>query len=586
MAHQLITINDLALQTANLNVSEPTLQLVPEVLVERFVLVGKIQGKKAFNYKTIRDSLIRSWRTRNDFEVTIDPSGVCVISFQTSEDLEMVWSGRPWCISNYLLVVQKWPPELSLDAIDFTTSPFWIRVTGLPANQITNHNANKIGSLFEELLGYELNMVRGRTAHGTIRLQVLLNLGNPLRRGFSLPMQYGETKWIPFTYERLPEFCYRCGIIGHFAQSCKAVVGVPTQQVYGPDLRVGYISLVPPVHRPIGRGPVPTRVAEITTVHAGGGTEAILPPDNRGGLVQRSAINRQAATLSEDKKAAGFLEPAFEIPKVGLNVCQTVGKDKKLKGKLCEKMPDEGMAVCLTETPHLGIGPAFSDGPAGLGTQLPKPTHHPTTLKACIMEETLKTTKPKIQHPESYQKIHLDPYIFGCNPHFLPGPNSKSILCSAKILEELGMLHLFIPNSLDASNEPSLQIQSEKQEDKTTPNADNPNPVPRFIPTARIVDGIGRSIHNYRADQLSRRIRLKARARQVSTVTITEVVGENDPVHRAAVVHGADEKEKMVPKAKRNREEEEDVNNAKKNCVVQDMEEVEGASLIGPQFHK
>lgn len=58
--------------------------------------------------------------------------------------------------------------------------------------------------------------------------------------------------WVQLKYERLPNFCFACGIISHSGRYCPTVFGVPMvggEQLFGPDLRAGGRSNMPPVNR-------------------------------------------------------------------------------------------------------------------------------------------------------------------------------------------------------------------------------------------------------------------------------------------------------------------------------------------------
>ena len=39
-------------------------------------------------------------------------------------------------------------------------------------------------------------------------------------RGKKVTIEGGESQWIQLRYERLPNFCYRCGILSHALREC------------------------------------------------------------------------------------------------------------------------------------------------------------------------------------------------------------------------------------------------------------------------------------------------------------------------------------------------------------------------------
>lgn len=55
----------------------------------------------------------------------------------------------------------------------------------------------------------------------SIRVKINLNLNNPLKKGTKIKIGSTNPMWIPVTYERLPSFCYWCGIIGHNYRECE-----------------------------------------------------------------------------------------------------------------------------------------------------------------------------------------------------------------------------------------------------------------------------------------------------------------------------------------------------------------------------
>ncbi|KAL7182160.1 hypothetical protein ACSBR1_040967 [Camellia fascicularis] len=82
-------------------------------------------------------------------------------------------------------------------------------------------------------------------ARSFLRLRVDINTSLPVPRGFLLkrPTTHSQDQsdiWVDFKYERLSDFCYDCGRIGHDSNSCKFMSKEEGRQSgYGPELRTG-----------------------------------------------------------------------------------------------------------------------------------------------------------------------------------------------------------------------------------------------------------------------------------------------------------------------------------------------------------
>ena len=75
-----------------------------------------------------------------------------------------------------------------------------------------------------------------------MRVRVQVDISKPLCRGRKLGLANGEEKWVSFRYERLPNFCYWCGLLTHGEKDCE--VWLENQETlsreargYGPWLR-------------------------------------------------------------------------------------------------------------------------------------------------------------------------------------------------------------------------------------------------------------------------------------------------------------------------------------------------------------
>ena len=55
------------------------------------------------------------------------------------------------------------------------------------------------------------------------RIRVDIDITKPLMRGKMIHIEDVEEGWVYFKYERLPTFCYCCGILGHQERECQTI---------------------------------------------------------------------------------------------------------------------------------------------------------------------------------------------------------------------------------------------------------------------------------------------------------------------------------------------------------------------------
>lgn len=153
--------------------------------------------------------------------------------------MKRVMEDGPWSFEQNLLILKRLEPNVSPLEADLTSTEFWIQAHNVPANFITEKVATVIGSSLGELMAVDHKNFDG-TWKQFLRVRVLIDITKPLKRKMKMKKNGGECFWIEFKYERLPNFCFLCGIIGHTERFCfKHFEGVneETERPYGPWLR-------------------------------------------------------------------------------------------------------------------------------------------------------------------------------------------------------------------------------------------------------------------------------------------------------------------------------------------------------------
>ncbi|OMO68593.1 Zinc knuckle CX2CX4HX4C [Corchorus olitorius] len=117
---------------------------------------------------------------------------------------------------------------------------------------LTRSNAERIGHKLGRLVAVEDPAMLSGTGTRYLRVRVAFNITDPLVARFWVPKGNAERIWAAIHYEKLLDFCYACGKLGHVQKYCShEVAGFPK---FGPQMRA-----LPPRRGAMMREPSPGR---------------------------------------------------------------------------------------------------------------------------------------------------------------------------------------------------------------------------------------------------------------------------------------------------------------------------------------
>jgi hypothetical protein len=133
-----------------------------------------------------------------------------VVEVGSKADMERILVGTPWMVGRHAVVLKPYEERLSADEIVFDRMEIWVH--------------QQRGARAMSLIGHVVKMDvdgDGKASGAFLRARVAIELDKPLRRGVLLRMsKTEELKWFEAQYERLPFYCFSCGLLGHSEIGC------------------------------------------------------------------------------------------------------------------------------------------------------------------------------------------------------------------------------------------------------------------------------------------------------------------------------------------------------------------------------
>lgn len=186
-------------------------------------VVGKVLSPLAIHVNTIRAAMKPAWG--NPFGLKIQAIGekgenLFTAEFGTKVDMERVLGGTPWMVGRHAVILKPYDEKLSASEIVFDRMEIWARIPNLPLGWMNQHRGSRAMSLLGHVVKMDVD-TDGKASGVFLRAKIAIEIDKPLRRGVLLRMNKGEEpKWFATQFEKLPFYCYSCGIMGHSEIEC------------------------------------------------------------------------------------------------------------------------------------------------------------------------------------------------------------------------------------------------------------------------------------------------------------------------------------------------------------------------------
>ena len=184
-------------------------------------ILGKVLTKRPIRKTSFRGAIARLWKVEGGFTMRELENDVFLFLFNDEKERRRILDMEPWVFDKHLIVLKEVNGDDVPNWGDWCYTPFWVQAHNLPMRCI----GEKIGMMIGEATGVALRVWKdkeGKCSGSFLRIRVLVDVSKPIRR--VVPVRLGSSgvvHWAELKFERIPDFCFVCGRIGHIVSECQ-----------------------------------------------------------------------------------------------------------------------------------------------------------------------------------------------------------------------------------------------------------------------------------------------------------------------------------------------------------------------------
>ncbi|TXG56668.1 hypothetical protein EZV62_017981 [Acer yangbiense] len=154
--------------------------------------------------------------------VEIEPikGNIFAFYFKTAEDRQRVQNGEPWSFDRAIIAFEKPAGTSEVCDMKFNSVDFWVQIHNISLLCMTEEIGMFLGSMIGVVRNIDLSMttdISGRF----LKVRVMVPIAEPLPRSLRVDLlDSGNITTMLLRYERLFDYCFRCGRLGHIMEEC------------------------------------------------------------------------------------------------------------------------------------------------------------------------------------------------------------------------------------------------------------------------------------------------------------------------------------------------------------------------------
>ncbi|KAK1550302.1 hypothetical protein Q3G72_016977 [Acer saccharum] len=160
------------------------------------------------------------WRVSGGVEIEWVEGNIFAFHFTNMEDRKWILTGGPWNFDRAMIIFDESVRDGDVQSLSFSRVEFWIQIHNIPILCMTEDIGIFLGKMIGEVREIDLEAEKeGKDRF--IRVRVMIETAEPLKQSIRVDLLgMGKVTTMLLRYERLLDYCFKCGRLGHSMREC------------------------------------------------------------------------------------------------------------------------------------------------------------------------------------------------------------------------------------------------------------------------------------------------------------------------------------------------------------------------------
>uniref|UniRef100_A0A803PIN7 Reverse transcriptase domain-containing protein n=1 Tax=Cannabis sativa TaxID=3483 RepID=A0A803PIN7_CANSA len=198
-----------------------------EVAIDtRWCLVGKLLTGRVSDFNVFQNMMAFLWQPGMGMYVKELNPNLFLFQFYHEIDIQLVIDGSPWTYDRKPFIFTRLKEGDNPRLVEINHLDMWVQLHNLQPGNMTLSVMTALGNFIGTFIESDPNNFVG-VWRDFLRVRVRINVIKPIKRRMKVSTDNASWYWANFKYEKLPTFCFICGIIGHSERFCPRLLLKP-----------------------------------------------------------------------------------------------------------------------------------------------------------------------------------------------------------------------------------------------------------------------------------------------------------------------------------------------------------------------